>query len=75
MYKYIYSSSLKPGTPTVSSASLEGDKCRIKIRFPVNVDIEDTWTYFVCYTFLFVNTYSTGNVNKRLSQLLNFFMF
>jgi len=43
---WIRSSSLKPGIPAVSSASLEDDKCRIEIKFPVNVDIKDTYNYF-----------------------------
>jgi len=40
------SSSLEPGTPTVSSASLKENKCRIKLKFPVNVDVKDTYDHF-----------------------------
>jgi len=42
----VYSSSLTPGTASISSASLEGDKCRIKTKFPTNVDVKDTYTHF-----------------------------
>lgn len=49
----VYSSSLTPGTPTVLSASLDGGKCRIKLKFPLNVDAEDTYTDFVGCNLLF----------------------
>jgi len=42
----VNSSSLTPETPSISSASLEGGKCRIKIKFPLNVDFKDTHTHF-----------------------------
>ena len=45
----VKSTSLKAGTPTVSSAVLRGDKCSIKIIFPANVHVEDTYDYFVSY--------------------------
>ena len=42
------STGLKPGNATVLSAEkLEGDKCRIKLSIPVNIDVNDTYTYFV----------------------------
>ena len=47
--KTIKSSSLKPGIPSVSFASLENDKCKVALKFPVNVDIKDTYDYFVSY--------------------------
>ena len=46
----VKSTSLKPGTPTVSSAVLRGDKCSIKlyyIELPANVHVKDTYDYFV----------------------------
>ena len=49
----VYSSSLTPGIPAISSASLECGKCRIKIKFPTNVDVKDTYTHFVGCNFLF----------------------
>ena len=43
-----FSTGLKPGNATVLSAEkLEGDKCRIKLSFPVNIDVNDTYTHFV----------------------------
>ena len=52
----VKSSSLRPRTPTVTSAVLEADKCEIIIKFPVNVDVEDTYDHFVSYK-MFKNTF------------------
>ena len=41
--------SLKPGKPYVTALSLYKDTCTIKIKFPDNVDIKDTYTDFVSY--------------------------
>ena len=55
----VKTSSLQPGIPTVASAVLEADKCEIIIKFPVNVDVKDTYDHFVSYK-MFKNTfYST----------------
>jgi len=42
----VKSSSLRPRTPTVTSAVLEADKCEIIIKFPFNVDVKDTYDHF-----------------------------
>ena len=47
---FFRSSGLKPEVPTVTSASLLGDKCEIKLKFPDNVDVIDTYDHFVSNT-------------------------
>lgn len=47
----------------MSSASLEDDKCRIEIKFPVNVDIKDTYNYFVSFL----------NLHNFIATFLQFF--
>ena len=70
----IRSSSLKPGTPTVTSASLKGDVCKIKVKFPVNVDVKDTYTYFVSHKYFKNNNIAYVKKNNIKLIVLNYFM-
>ena len=44
-------SSIKPNKPTILAAerSSSGDVCNVKIKFPKNIDVGDTYEYFVSY--------------------------
>lgn len=47
--KSLVSTSLKPATPSVSYAWMDGDMCKMHVKFPNNVAVKDTYEHFVSF--------------------------